>query len=242
METVFLRYEKKYVLSKIERDNLIAGFLANGFTFDTYSPNGKHYAVYTVYYDTSNFEVIRQSQTRLSYKEKLRVRFYEYPLNNDSTLFVELKKKLSGQGNKRRLALTLDQVTNLFNGKELSFDDYTQNQIYKEIKYYLTRYTVKPFTFVKYSRLALIHEQTGIRITFDDEIHYAHLKSLDKKSLFFELPQSKDLIVMEIKSLNNYPLWLSNLLTKEKVYAKNFSKYRNTYETLHEGGMIYVNT
>ena len=243
METVFLRYEKKYVLNKAQEKALVKGFLDAGFIYDLYSPNGSLYPVYTIYYDTTNFEVIRQTQTRLSYKEKLRVRFYEYPLKDDTPVFIELKKKLNGQGNKRRLLVNREKATNFLNKKiPLEFDDYTQNQIYKEVKFYLDRYEVVPFTFIRYKRLALLDPKTGIRVTFDDHIEYAHLKTLDKETEFFTLPQSKNLIVMEIKSLFNYPLWLSKLLTENKVFTKSFSKYTNTYETLHEGGMIHVNT
>ncbi len=243
METVFVRFEKKYVVTRAQRNHLISGFLKHGFTYDLYSPNGSTYSVYTIYYDTPDYAVIRQSLTRLSYKEKLRVRFYKYPLKENSLVFIELKKKLSGKGNKRRLPLTYREAIQLIDHHQKpTLTDMIDIQIFREIDFYLKNYTLVPFTFIKYDRLAMMDETTKIRVTFDDNIEYTRIASLENLTDFKSLPQSKDLIVMEIKSLTNYPLWLSNLLTEQKVYSRGFSKFRNTYETLHEGGMIHVTT
>ena len=49
------------------------------------------------------------------YKEKLRLRSYSIPKSLDETVFLELKKKIGGIVNKRRIVITLKQAYDLLN-------------------------------------------------------------------------------------------------------------------------------
>ena len=44
---------------------------------------------------------------------------------------------------------------------------------------------------------------------------------------------------MEIKVSGAFPLWLSEFLTKEKIYSTSFSKYGRAYMLMKKGA-IYV--
>lgn len=241
MEIVFMRYEQKYVIDTHQMDRLVDGLLKNGFEHDFYCPNGKYYTVYTVYYDTKDIHATRMSLNKDLYREKIRLRFYEYPIKDDTVLWLEIKKKLKGKGNKRRLPLNLEDSLNLMNNNINPCDEnIVYPQIFSEIKYCLDSHKLKPLLFIKYNRLALFHAKEDIRLTFDINVEYSNIASFSGNLDLDLLPQTKDVIILEIKSLTNYPLWLANLLNELNIYSGSFSKHTNTYEVLQEGGISYV--
>ena len=84
--------------------------------------------------------MIRHSISKPYYKEKLRLRSYNIPTSLNDKVFLELKKKINGIVNKRRVVMTLGEVYEfLENGKKPCFDDYENKQVIKEIEYYLSK-------------------------------------------------------------------------------------------------------
>lgn len=90
-----------------------------------------------------------------------------------------------------------------------------------------------PTVFLSYEREAYYSKDgTGFRVTFDDNI----LCRQDNLSLEAEpygtpiLP--KDKVLMEIKCSGGIPLWMTEILSAEKIYKTPFSKYGTVYKTL----------
>ena len=84
--------------------------------------------------------------------------------------------------------------------------------------------------FLTYERVAwLCRESSDLRITFDENI----LCRREDISLGAEvygtalLPEGMTL--MEIKTSGGIPLWLTQVLTREKIYKTSFSKYGTAY-------------
>ena len=89
-QTVFKRYEKKYLLNEKQYFSVLE-VLKDCALPDKYGKS----TVCSIYYDTLDKRLIRASIERPVYKEKLRLRSYGVP--NDSTdCFLELKKKYKG--------------------------------------------------------------------------------------------------------------------------------------------------
>ena len=86
-DTVFKRYEIKYLITKEQKEKLLEA-MADHVTLDKYGNT----TIRNVYLDTNNYRLIRRSIERPDYKEKIRIRSYSQAAN-DSTVFVELKKK-----------------------------------------------------------------------------------------------------------------------------------------------------
>ncbi len=105
----FKRYEKKYLLNQTQYDELIKR-LSEYMNTDEYCKDGKNYSIYNIYYDTDDNQVIRHSISKPYYKEKLRLRSYKVPKSLDDKVFIELKKKINGVVNKRRVVLTLGEA------------------------------------------------------------------------------------------------------------------------------------
>ena len=96
-QTVFKRYEKKYLLNEKQYFSVLE-VLKDCALPDKYGKS----TVCSIYYDTPDKRLIRASIERPVYKEKLRLRSYGVP--NDSTdCFLELKKKYKGVVYKRQM-------------------------------------------------------------------------------------------------------------------------------------------
>lgn len=133
---VFERHEKKYRLSE-EKYLLLTKRLAKHMKGDQY---GKH-TICSLYCDTDDYLLIRRSIEKPKYKEKLRLRSYGMP-TPDSTVFLELKKKLDGVTYKRRIPLTLAEAERYLSDGQLPEKT---GQILEEIDWFIKFYS-KPVT------------------------------------------------------------------------------------------------
>lgn len=184
---------------------------------------------------------MRNSIEKPVYKEKLRVRSYGVP-NDEDMVFVELKKKYKGVVYKRRIEMTLAQTRDFFAGKDVPHDN---PQIENELKYFLKFYEgIAPAMYLSYDRLAYCGaEDPSLRLTFDTHILYREeQKELDKGIWGKELLPA-GMRVMEIKIPNAMPLWLSAILDELEIYPASFSKYGTAYfnefsEKIHKGKVI----
>ena len=125
---IFERVEKKYLLSNKDYE-LLKEKLLPFMKMDHY---GLH-TICNIYFDTENYELVRNSIEGPVYKEKLRLRSYGTPTDN-SAVFLEIKKKYKGVVYKRRVSMTLEETKRyLKHGIHPS----TANQILKEIDYFI---------------------------------------------------------------------------------------------------------
>ena len=226
----FKRYEKKYLLTQIQYDELIKR-LSEYMNPDEHCKDGKNYSIYNIYYDTDDNQVIRHSISKPYYKEKLRLRSYKVPKSPDDKVFLELKKKINGVVNKRRVVLTLGEAYKFL---ELRIrpkkSDYMSNQVLNEIEYYLDNNKVTPKVYISYSRKAFFcKSDKNFRLTFDSKIitrrDYLFLESGSFGEELLEPGQ----YLMEVKILGAIPLWLVGILSELEIYSTKFSKYGNEY-------------
>lgn len=235
--SIFERYELKYLVNSRQRAALERAFLGK-MAVDAYGES----SICNIYYDTEDFRLIRRSLEKPVYKEKLRVRSYG-TVSGQETVFLELKKKYDGIVYKRRIALEEQTAMDYLADK----CPLPQNsQIGKEIDYFKEFYgKLMPKVHLCYSRVALYSlEGTDLRVTFDRNIVYR----TDRLSLQ-EAPGGRQILeegesLMEIKAPAAIPLWLVEVLEKEKIRQASFSKYGRAYidiktEKLKESRGIY---
>lgn len=226
----FKRYEKKFLLNKEQYDQLIPRLLEY-MNPDEHCKFDKNYSIYNIYYDTENSDVIRHSIASPYYKEKLRLRSYNIPKSLNDKVFLELKKKINGIVNKRRVVLTLSEAYEFLEfGKKPISNDYINNQVINEIEYYLSKKNVHPTIYIGYIRKAFFaKDDTDFRLTFDSKI-LTRRDNLSLESGFF----GNDILeenqyLMEVKILGAMPIWFTNILSELSIYNTNFSKYGNEY-------------
>lgn len=233
---IFNRYERKYIITSAQKDELISYFKSY-LIDDPYSMSGNHYTIYNIYFDTPDFSIIRNSIQKPVYKDKLRLRSYKSPLNDEDMVFLEIKKKHEGRINKRRIVLSYKQAIDyLEHGLRPTFDNYIDQQIFNEIDYFIKIHRAKPGAFIKYDRIALMSPNDQLRVTFDHHIIFrnkdVHLNETKGLSVLSE----KDLWLMEVKSEDNFPFWLARKLSDFELYSQSFSKYGKAYQKYLLGG------
>ena len=129
----FKRYEKKFLLNQQQYDVLVSK-LSDYMEPDQHCLDGKNYSIYNIYYDTVHSDVIRHSISKPYYKEKLRLRSYKVPKKPTDKVFLELKKKINGIVNKRRVVLTLQEAKDFVErGVRPPSRDYMSEQVINEI-------------------------------------------------------------------------------------------------------------
>ena len=220
--SVFRRYELKYLLTR-EQKQVVLEHIAPYMELDRYGRT----TICNVYYDTASYRLIRRSIEKPAYKEKLRIRSYGRA-SADSTVFVELKKKYDGVVYKRRIAMTEPDAFSWLCNRSSSPSD---SQIVREIEYFMDYYQdLRPTMFLSYEREAYYQNDGGdFRITFDDNILCrSNDLSLDSEPYGCTiLPQ--DMVLMELKCSGAIPLWMVDVLSRNKIYKTSFSKYGTAY-------------
>ena len=224
-QTVFKRYELKYLLTPEQKEKVLAA-MQPYMQLDKYGRT----TIRNLYYDTDTYLLIRRSIEKPAYKEKLRIRSYSQADEN-STVFVELKKKYKHVVYKRRISLPYTDAA-AWLSKERHPDKHTQ--IANEIDYFMELYgTLRPTVFLSYEREAYYcNDGSDFRVTFDDNI-LCRQNELSLESEAYGtpiLPEGK--VLMEIKCSGGIPLWMTQVLSKERIYKTSFSKYGTAYGML----------
>ncbi len=207
---------------------------------DEYCIGGKEYRIYSIYYDTVNHDVIRDNSQGLTYKEKMRIRSYYAKNDPEDKVFMELKKKSEKVGNKRRIKIRLKEIEPFVNeGIMPHTEGYLQTQVAKELAYFLKMNKVRPALCVQYDRLAMFgKENKDFRMTFDRNVRTRRSNFVFGESDEDEFLLPDNMYIMEIKILGSIPLWLSKLLSENKLYSRGFSKYGVRYKRDCEAGKL----
>lgn len=223
-QAVFKRFEIKYLIT-LEQKQRILGAMDPHMALDKYGRT----TIRNIYFDTDNYRIIRRSLEKPVYKEKLRLRSYAQA-TPDSPVFIELKKKFKGIVYKRRLAMPEKAALEwICRGGCLPAD----SQIAREIDYFLHFYEgLKPTVFLSYEREAYYCRQgSDFRVTFDDNI------LCRQGDLSLKLPPGGDSILppgtvlMELKCAGGIPLWMTQTLTRQRIFKTSFSKYGVAYQS-----------
>lgn len=220
----FNRYEKKFIVSKAQAKMLKAE-MRSFIEPDAFSSNS-YYTICNVYYDTLEDEIIKKSVSKPIFKEKLRLRAYGKSGPED-IVYLEIKKKLNGFVNKRRTSITVTEANNLIFNKVMPIrKKYHNTQVLNEIYHYVLKKELVPRIALSYDREAFFAKNdASLRITFDfniqsrrDDVHVGR-SSLDEHVL------DDNYTIVEIKTSSAFPLWLTHILSKYKIYHQSFSKY-----------------
>lgn len=224
-QTVFKRYELKYMLTTEQKRRVLTA-MAPYMKLDQYGRT----TIRNLYFDTDTYLLIRRSIEKPVYKEKLRIRSYDKS-SADGAVFVELKKKYKHVVYKRRIALPCGEAMQWLSGEKHTDK---KTQIVNEIDYFLSYYgALHPTVFLSYEREAYYaNDGTDFRVTFDDTI-LCRQEDLSLQSEAYGIPiLPEDKVLMEIKCSGGIPLWMTEVLSKEKIYKTSFSKYGTAYKTL----------
>lgn len=233
-EQVFNRIEKKYLITKAQKNRLLKTIKKNTEKDAYYRSE-----VYNLYFDNDNYDLIMQSIDKPVFKEKLRARSY----GGYDRVFLEIKTKLKDEngniGYKRRVMITRQEFVEFIQNNITLTDlaERTQNnnnniQIAREIDHLFQLFSLKPKILITYNRESY-KGKDGLRITFDDKLRFR-----DKKLDFIKGKRDKIYFkdikntIMEIKAHGVLPLWLVEIMSSEHIYPQQFSKIGKVYINL----------
>lgn len=224
---IFKRYEKKYLVTKNEYEKLMS-VIKEKLVPDVHGKN----TLCSLYLDTPDFLLIRNSIDAISYKEKLRLRSYGVP-GQEKTIFFEIKKKYKRVVYKRRVSMTLEEAAAYIESGEMPFD----SQIMREIDYLMKFYRQpKPNVCILCEREAFFAEENPeVRLTFDENLRYRYgfptVDNIENGTPILD----KDKYILEIKTPGAMPIWLARALSECKIYPRSFSKYAHAYFDIMNG-------
>ena len=217
---VFKRVEDKYVIAKEDVDKFVEA-CGNHIKEDIYFK----YTVHSIYYDSPESDLVIHSLLKPKYKMKLRLRAYG-DIHEDDTVFLETKKKYKDIVYKKRIPLKYKEAMDYLEyGKPHSVHNNTAD----EIDYILNFYNCESKTLILYDRTCYAStEEEDVRITFDENIRY-RINDINLFENGDEIPLEKDLVLLEVKAMDRYPMWLVDILTDMNIQKISFSKYGSIY-------------
>ena len=224
-QAVFQRHELKYMLTKEQKQQILAE-IEPYMKLDQYGRT----TIRNIYFDTDSYRLIRRSIEKPTYKEKLRIRSYANEASANK-VFVELKKKYEKVVYKRRLSMPEATAMKWLNGEA---DCNIDSQIAREIDYFLQYYQgLHPVLFLSYEREAYYcRAGSDFRITFDENVSCREADMTFQKDNWGIPVLEEDKVLMELKCSGGIPLWMVEILSKEKIYKTSFSKYGTAYQRI----------
>lgn len=218
--TTMKRVEMKYILNAEQLDYLQEA-LKGHMEVDQYGLT----SIASLYFDTPNHRLVRNSIEKPLFKEKIRLRSYGLAKEN-SKVYLELKRKTEKIVYKRRITTTQLEVEDFLS----DYLDY-EGQIGKELNFFRDQYKeLVPSFLIIYDRLAYYEPNGNLRLTIDQNPRY-RVKDLNlSTSLEGNSLLPKGNAILEIKVQEAMPLWLVRILNEGKIYQSSFSKVGEAYK------------
>jgi hypothetical protein len=229
--TDLFRYERKYVVSETAAD-AIRQFIAPHLTPDDHmrpdEPRG--YQVFSLYMDTPQLSMYRQTVEGVRSRYKLRVRFYD--TREESLALFEIKTRQADSIHKQRAAVPKSAAARFLSGGRLSSAELLapsdkSARALAEFCERCDRLGAVPTAFVSYWREAYVSRQPDdVRVTLDRQLA-AHD---GRFALSLQLPNQETLpapnkIVLELKNSGRAPNWMRDLVRTFALQRVSFPKY-----------------
>ena len=228
------RYELKYLISEAQAaavDCYIRPFLE----YDRYSKlqRGGMYPIVSLYLDSDDMQLCKETLTGLKNRFKLRIRSYtdepEYPR------FFEIKRRINRVILKSRARVTDEDVPILLKGRLLPPQGFsTDEAALNQFQLYAASICAGPKVLIRYTRQAFENtDENRVRVTFDRELCY---KMTDKPEVRLGGPgwQPNSLtngyVILEIKFTGTYPAWLTRMAAHFNLQARSVSKFATSIE------------
>ncbi len=228
--TLWCRYEMKYVISG-SKAVAIARFIEPYLKLDHYcrsQPNCA-YPIVSLYLDSDNLQLCRESLRGHLKRFKLRIRSYSdepaYPR------FFEIKRRVNTVIIKTRARVMHHDVAALLAGQCVSpLQNYkTEVDALKQFLLYMKSVNAKPKVLVRYMRRAYEGDmENRVRVTFDRQLAYK--VSEDPEVLLSgqgwqHNPITLRGVILEIKFTGRYPAWLGRMAQYFDLRQQSVSKY-----------------
>ncbi len=229
------RYELKYIIP-FHLVQEISDFIEPFCVLDYYSSisHDLFYKINSLYFDSSNYSLLRHKKFGMQPAYSLRVR--SYGDNPVPPFYSEVKIKEFDFSNKLRAKINSSNWAEIVQSGEppAEMDAGSVHNFYKFISL-ITSYQAEPRILTQYRRKAYLSTiDNYARVTFDRDLRYQFkedyalipdenlMQHYDHEDIF-ERPD--DCVILELKAEKNIPLWMIHLIQKFNLVRDNFSKY-----------------
>jgi len=226
--TLRCRYELKYVVSEAKAASIMT-FIEPYISLDRYSklqPDG-FYPIVSLYLDSSDLQLCRESIGGFLNRYKLRIRSYTddpaYPR------FFEIKRRANTVIIKSRARVASSDVAALLDGRYVppSQDYQADIDTIKQFQLYMQSIRARPTILVRYKRRAYEGDsENRVRVTFDRDLccNVTHKPEVYLGGLGWQR-NSQGGVILEIKFTGRYPAWLSRMAECFGLRNQSMSKY-----------------
>ncbi len=225
------RYEYKYLIDARKARNIrdyVRLFLHSDEFTDPES--GAGYPVHSLYLDSPDLKLCRQTVCGEKNRFKLRIRFYDD--SADSPVFLEVKRRTYDTIQKRRVAVWRSSLASLLadyvpNRCYLVKDEqhnYDRLQIFCELS---RQIAACPAAYTSYEREAYEpHEHSFYRVTFDRNIRAGRFTGELSLANLEQWPLAPiDGVVLELKFTDRFPSWMHSLTQIFELQRISVPKY-----------------
>jgi len=229
-KTLFCRYELKYHITEAQAA-AVENFIKPYIHLDRYSrvqPDG-YYPISSLYLDSDQFTLCRETLTGKKNRVKLRVRTYSDDPANPR--FFEIKRRINNVILKSRAGVPEYLVEPIINGRIPTATENTQDDnTLRQFCLYMTSLNAKPVVLVKYRRKAYEDDSDNrVRITIDRNLCFKSTRKPEvtlNGSGWQSVPI--DFVILEIKFTARYPGWLSSMVKSLGLKSSPMSKYTSS--------------
>ena len=253
-KTAWERHEAKYVIHPAQLP-AIREFLKPWCVAD---PNGSgefpEYIVTTLQLDTPDLSFYHAKEEESVNRVKLRIRTYGTERNHHK-VYLEIKRKFRGVIVKTRTTLPVElyggHLFDLRGDSVLPFKSEGERANYYEFLRVLRELNCEPKVLIRYCRESYFGANDHYaRITFDRRITYRPTRDYDlwpQGGAWWSIDSATVLnrpfsgIVMEIKSYDEVPAWIEDLIQTFSLTRTGYCKYHNAIRMeLLFTGMAYT--
>lgn len=228
----FNRYEIKYFLPETQIDQFRES-VQQHMGQDAHLINGSK-RVSSLYYDTDDLRFYWEKIEGLRFRRKLRIRAYGEPesINEDSTVFVEIKQRVNRVTQKRRIALPYAKAKILCDERRDPQYPGVKQAFINEVLALAELADLQPTVITTYHREAFvgIDADLGLRITMDHRVQGRNkdLNLATRSENKFIIPPY--LSIVEVKANERVPTWFTDLAAKMSLDVIRVSKYCKAVE------------
>jgi hypothetical protein len=223
------RYECKYLIEPL-LTNEVRDFLKPFVQPDAFAARrpDHRYPVGSLYLDSPDLLLFRQTQAGEKDRFKLRVRTYSD--DPDQAAYFEVKRKINSVVHKCRARLTREQARAVLSGPSAPVLTDLPDRRQRDLDDFLVRVAridARPVVRVKYLREA--YQATGrepVRVTIDTDLEHAVTLGSDLahgSGAWIRTPL--DGTILEIKFTERYPGWLEDLVRSFGLRQRPVPKY-----------------
>ena len=229
-KTLACRYELKYRLTE-SRARAISQFVRHYLPVDRYCKlqRGGDYPIVSLYLDSDNMHLCKESIDGRQNRFKLRIR--SYTDEPDYPCFFEIKRRINRVIMKSRARVMHGDIVPLLGRLPLGSRDYNVDmKTLNQFQLYMSSIQAKPKVLIRYMRQAFEGDSDNrVRVTFDRELRF---KVTDKPivtlggSGWQRNPITDNGgVILEVKFTGTYPLWLSRMVKYFDLKARSTSKF-----------------